>query len=72
MMIKMILPIKESLNRLEQAMFIEKHADGTYSFLSDEEQEINKEIRSVEVNPSKGKRTVRRFILHENVSETKI
>ncbi|MDQ0156523.1 BREX system P-loop protein BrxC [Robertmurraya andreesenii] len=47
------LPIKESLNRLEQAMFIEKHADGTYSFLSDEEQEINKEIRSVEVNPTK-------------------
>ncbi len=47
------LPIKESLNRLEQAMFIEKHADGTYSFLSDEEQEINKEIRSVEINPTK-------------------
>ena len=45
--------IKESLNRLEQAMFIEKHADGTYSFLSDEEQEINKEIRNVEVNPIK-------------------
>lgn len=44
------LHIKESLNRLEQAMFIEKHADGTYSFLSDEEQEINKEIRSVEVS----------------------
>lgn len=42
--------IKESLNRLEQTMFIEKHADGTYSFLSDEEQEINSEIRSVEVN----------------------
>ncbi|MED4182083.1 BREX system P-loop protein BrxC [Priestia megaterium] len=47
------LPIKESLNRLEQAMFIEKHADGTYSFMSDEEQEINKEIRSVEVNSVK-------------------
>lgn len=45
--------IKESLSRLEQAMFIEKHADGTYSFLSDEEQEINKEIRNVEVNPIK-------------------
>ncbi|MEH6954443.1 BREX system P-loop protein BrxC, partial [Neobacillus drentensis] len=48
-------PIKESLNRLEQAMFIEKHADGTYSFLSDEEQEINKEIRSVEINQAKVK-----------------
>ncbi|ALF10804.1 BREX system P-loop protein BrxC [Parageobacillus thermoglucosidasius] len=45
--------VKESLNRLEQAMFIEKHADGTYSFLSDEEQEINKEIKNVEVNPIK-------------------
>jgi len=45
------LGIKESLNRLEQTMFIEKHADGTYSFLSDEEQEINKEIRNVDVNP---------------------
>lgn len=44
--------IKESLNRLEQTMFIEKHADGTYSFLSDEEQEINSEIRNVDVNVS--------------------
>lgn len=44
--------IKESLNRLEQTMFIEKHADGTYSFLSDEEQEINSEIRNVDVNAS--------------------
>ncbi|TCI75719.1 BREX system P-loop protein BrxC [Exiguobacterium sp. SH0S1] len=52
------LPIKESLNRLEQAMFIEKHADGTYSFLSDEEQEINKEIRNVEVNVSKIKEQI--------------
>lgn len=49
------LHIKESLNRLDQAMFIEKHADGTYSFLSDEEQEINKEIRSVEVSSIKVK-----------------
>lgn len=47
------LSIKESLNRLEQTMFIEKHADGTYSFLSDEEQEINKEIRNVDVNAIK-------------------
>lgn len=44
--------IKESLNRLDQTMFIEKHADGTYSFLSDEEQEINSEIRNVDVNAS--------------------
>lgn len=44
--------IKESLNRLEQTMFIEKHADGTYSFLSDEEQEINSEIRNVDINVS--------------------
>lgn len=47
------LSIKESLYRLEQMMFIEKHADGTYSFLSDEEQEINKEIRNVDVNTIK-------------------
>ncbi|WP_339246325.1 BREX system P-loop protein BrxC [Paenibacillus sp. FSL R10-2796] len=46
------MAIKESLNRLEQTMFIEKHADGTYSFLSDEEQEINSEIRNVDVNVS--------------------
>ncbi|MEH7308807.1 BREX system P-loop protein BrxC [Neobacillus drentensis] len=44
------LRIKESLNRLQQAMFIEQHADGTYSFLSDEEQEINREIRVEEVD----------------------
>lgn len=42
--------IKESLNRLQMTMFIEQHADGTYSFLSDEEQEINREIRVEEYN----------------------
>ncbi len=42
--------IKESLNRLQMAMFIEQHADGSYSFLSDEEQEINREIRVEEYN----------------------
>lgn len=42
--------VKESLNRLQQTMFIEQHADGTYSFLSDEEQEINREIRVEDVN----------------------
>ncbi|MFB4169021.1 BREX system P-loop protein BrxC [Virgibacillus sp. JSM 102003] len=42
--------IKESLNRLQTAMFIEQHADGSYSFLSDEEQEINREIRVEEYN----------------------
>ena len=42
--------IKESLNRLQTAMFIEQHADGTYSFLSDEEQEINREIRAEDYN----------------------
>ncbi|MEN1966611.1 BREX system P-loop protein BrxC [Lentibacillus sp. N15] len=42
--------VKESLNRLQTKMFIEQHADGTYSFLSDEEQEINREIRVEEYN----------------------
>ncbi|UCZ53205.1 BREX system P-loop protein BrxC [Bacillus shivajii] len=42
--------IKESLNRLQTAMLIEQHADGSYSFLSDEEQEINREIRVEEYN----------------------
>lgn len=42
--------IKESLNRLQTKMFIENHADGSYSFLSDEEQEINREIRVEEYN----------------------
>ncbi|GEL78689.1 BREX system P-loop protein BrxC [Tenuibacillus multivorans] len=42
--------IKESLNRLQTAMFIEQHADGSYSFLSDEEQEINREILGEEHN----------------------
>ncbi|MGY4691006.1 BREX system P-loop protein BrxC [Salibacterium sp. K-3] len=42
--------IKESLHRLQTAMFIDQHADGSYSFLSDEEQEINREIRAEEYN----------------------
>lgn len=37
--------VKESLNRLQQSTFIEQHADGTFAFLSDEEQEINRDIR---------------------------
>ncbi|MCM3595648.1 BREX system P-loop protein BrxC [Metabacillus idriensis] len=64
-------PIKESLNRLEQAMFIEKHADGTYSFLSDEEQEINKEIRSVEINPAKVKEQLGNLFFTKMYSKTK-
>ncbi len=42
--------VKESLQRLQVAMLIEQHADQTYAFLSDEEQEINKEIKSEEVS----------------------
>ncbi|MCA1026595.1 BREX system P-loop protein BrxC [Cytobacillus kochii] len=42
--------IKKSLNRLQMAMFIEQHADGSYSFLSDEEQEINREIKGEDYN----------------------
>lgn len=44
--------VKESLARLQQAMYIEQHADQTYSFLSDEEQEINREIHNEPVNPA--------------------
>lgn len=64
-------PIKESLNRLEQTMFIEKHADGTYSFLSDEEQEINKEIRSVEINSAKVKEQLGDLFFTKMYSKTK-
>ncbi|MFC0212426.1 BREX system P-loop protein BrxC [Paenibacillus chartarius] len=42
--------VKESLSRLQQAMLIEQNADQTYTFLSDEEQEINREIRNESVN----------------------
>ena len=44
--------IKASLHRLLSAKLIEQHADGSYSFLSDEEQEINREINSIEYNRS--------------------
>lgn len=46
------LKVKESLQRLKRANLIEQHADQTYSFLSDEEQEINREIRNEDINPS--------------------
>lgn len=42
--------VKESLARLQTATLIEQNADQTYSFLSDEEQEINREIRNESVN----------------------
>ncbi|GAB6156460.1 hypothetical protein JCM17380_52120 [Desulfosporosinus burensis] len=38
--------VKESLARLEQTRYIEQHPDQSYSFLSDEEQEINSEIHN--------------------------
>src|SRR5699024_8045026 len=44
--------IKESLNRLQTAMFIEQHADGHYSHLYDEESEIAPELRAEEYNAS--------------------
>ncbi|KYD08755.1 BREX system P-loop protein BrxC [Caldibacillus debilis] len=44
--------VKASLDRLERAMLIEQHADHTYSFLSDEEQEVNREIKSERIEES--------------------
>lgn len=57
--------IKESLNRLQMAMFIEQHADGSYSFLSDEEQEINREIRVEEYNSSAVKERLGNLFFNE-------
>lgn len=65
------MAIKESLNRLEQTMFIEKHADGTYSFLSDEEQEINSEIRNVEINSIKIKENLAEIFFSEMYNKAK-
>ncbi|WP_107841263.1 BREX system P-loop protein BrxC [Metasolibacillus meyeri] len=65
------MAIKESLNRLEQTMFIEKHADGTYSFLSDEEQEINSEIRNVEINAIKIKENLAEIFFTEMYNKAK-
>ncbi|BAU29737.1 hypothetical protein DFP93_106113 [Aneurinibacillus soli] len=39
-----------SLNRLKQVLLIEQNADQTYVFLSDEEQEVNREIKSTYVD----------------------
>lgn len=63
--------IKESLNRLERALFIEKHADGTYSFLSDEEQEINSEIQNVDVNMTTIKENLADTFFTEKYKKTK-
>ncbi|MFF5995208.1 BREX system P-loop protein BrxC [Lysinibacillus sp. KU-BSD001] len=65
------IAIKESLNRLERALFIEKHADGTYSFLSDEEQEINSEIQNVDVNMTTIKENLADTFFTENYKKTK-
>lgn len=65
------IAIKESLNRLERALFIEKHADGTYSFLSDEEQEINSEIQNVDVNVTTIKENLADTFFTENYKKTK-
>jgi hypothetical protein len=42
--------IIRSLNRLKNAMLISENADKTFVFLSDDEQEINREIQRVDVN----------------------
>lgn len=63
--------IKESLNRLEQKRFVEKYADGTYSFMSDEEKEINSEIRNVEVNMTTIKENLADTFFTKMYSKTK-
>ncbi|OCS91701.1 BREX system P-loop protein BrxC [Caryophanon latum] len=65
------LAIKESLNRLEGTLFIEKHADGTFSFLSDEEQEINSEIKNVDVNMTTIKENLVETFFAENYKKAK-
>ncbi|MED3919510.1 BREX system P-loop protein BrxC [Priestia aryabhattai] len=42
--------IRRSLNRLRQQMLIAENADKTFVFLSDDEQEINREIQNEHVN----------------------
>ena len=43
--------IQESLNRLVREQLIQQNADQTYTFLSDEEQEVNREIQHTRLEP---------------------
>lgn len=61
--------IIQSLKRLEEATLIEQRPDLTYVFLSDEEQEINQEIKSIRVDDEKITSTVAKYLFDEIYQE---
>src|SRR5690606_31486768 len=44
--------VKKSLYRLKQAVLIQENADKTFTFLSDDEQEVKHEVERSEYNPA--------------------
>ncbi|OLN30349.1 BREX system P-loop protein BrxC [Desulfosporosinus metallidurans] len=64
--------VKEALSRLEQTRYIEQHADQTYSFLSDEEQEINREIHNEPVDPGMLKELLGKMFFDKIYTKVKI
>ncbi|MBC2579372.1 BREX system P-loop protein BrxC [Clostridium sp. DJ247] len=64
--------VVKALNHLESKMFIEKLADGTYRFLSDEEQEMNNEIKRIYIEDDKIKAKIANVLFGGIYSKTSI
>ncbi|WP_291299941.1 BREX system P-loop protein BrxC [Desulfosporosinus sp. BICA1-9] len=64
--------VKESLARLEQTRYIEQHPDQSYSFLSDEEQEINREIHNEPVKSGRIKELLGKMFFDTIYNKAKV
>lgn len=62
--------VQEALNRLEEETYVQRMGDA-YSFLTDEEKDIEEEIKSTELDESKVPELAARYIFDDLIGTTK-
>lgn len=63
--------VQESLKRLVRQTLVQRNGDGTYSFLTDEEQEINRAIDQLSIDPAEVTQKVSEVIFDDLYDEKK-
>ena len=63
--------VKESLSRLVRQTLVQRNGDGTYTFLTDEEQEINRAIDNIPVDPAEITQKISEVIFDDLYDEKK-
>lgn len=63
--------VKEGLNRLVRQTLIQRNGDGTYTFLTNEEQEINRAIDNVSIDPAEITQKISEIIFDDIYDEKK-